>query len=61
MTHIPGPLRYDELASLNRPRDTATLAAEVRRLLATGLSVRDIATALRLDLATVLDMLAMKP
>jgi hypothetical protein len=48
MTHIGGRLDYAALAALHRPKDPEALAAEVRRLHATGLTARDIATALRI-------------
>lgn len=49
--------RYDQLAQINRPRDESSLARECSRLRSTGLTARDIATALRLDLGTVLGWL----
>ena len=54
---IGGALDYRVLAELHRPRDDASLAAECRRLHATGLTPRDVATALRVDLANVLEWL----
>lgn len=49
---------YDARAQRHRPTDPAELAAEVRRLNRSGLSPLDIATALRLDLAAVRNVLA---
>lgn len=54
---IGGALNYALLAQMHRPTDPAALAAEVRRLASTGLSVQDISTALRIDLAQVHEML----
>ena len=48
---------YRVLANLHRP-DEAGLRAEVRRLAADGLRPADIATALRLPLDAVLNLLA---
>ena len=45
------------LADLHRPTDTAVLYAEIRRQAASGLKARDISTALRIDLAQVLEAL----
>ena len=50
---IGGPLRYDLLAALNRPQDTAALCAEARRLAGTGLTAGDIASAMRIDFVQV--------
>lgn len=50
-------LSYDQRASANRPHDEQSLARECSRLLSTGLRVRDIATALRLDISDVLKLL----
>lgn len=55
---IGGPVRYDVLAQLHRPRDPDLLAKACRDLAATGLSVRDIAQALRLDVGQVEGFLA---
>ena len=44
---------HDRLANQHRPTELAQLGREVRRLRADGLTDRDIADALRLDLATV--------
>jgi hypothetical protein len=41
-------------ADLYRPTDPAVLAREIRRLVGAGLKPRDVATALRIDLAVVL-------
>jgi hypothetical protein len=49
--------RYDERAQIHRPNDSALLAREVSRLVATGLTPRDVAIALRLDLGEVLSIL----
>ena len=49
---------YAALAAANRPTDPALLAAEIRRLAASGLKPRDIASALRLPLDTVVNALA---
>jgi hypothetical protein len=51
---IGGVLLYELLAQQHRPRDDGALAAECRRLVSTGLTPRDVATALRLELADVL-------
>lgn len=48
---------YQLCAQQHRPQDQAAMAAEIRRLSAEGLKPRDIAAALRLDLAAVLVML----
>ena len=45
------------LADKHRPTDPAVLSAEIRRLAATGLTARDISTALRIDMAQVLEAL----
>lgn len=55
---IPGAMDYSRLAQLHRPTDPAKVRDEVRRLSTTGLTAVDIATALRLDLAAVREMLA---
>lgn len=55
-THIPGALDWRTLAEradAHRPRDPSVLAAELRRLHATGLTARDIASATRVPLTTV--------
>jgi len=49
--------RYDQLANAHRPQDEHLLACEVSRLIGTGLKTRDVATALRLDLGVVLELL----
>lgn len=54
---IPGVMDYALLAQKHRPTDQTALRAEVCRLATTGLKPIDIATALRLDLAAVLEML----
>ena len=48
---------YTARAQQYRPRDESALARECYRLFATGLTARDIATALRLELGVVLAML----
>jgi hypothetical protein len=52
---------YDHRAMFHRPTDTDALAAEIRRLHSTGLTRRDIASALRIDLTTVLHALSTDP
>jgi transposase-like protein len=51
---------YDwrQLADLHRPTDEAAIGAEIRRLYQTGLKPRDISSALRLDISTVIQALA---
>lgn len=44
---------HDRLAQMHRPTDPSVVAGEIRRLRQTGLTARDIATALRLDLGVV--------
>jgi hypothetical protein len=46
---------------MHRPTDPAALAAEIQRLAASGLKARDIATALRLGLDTVINVLEASP
>lgn len=48
---------YETLANLNRPADESALAAEVRRLHASGLSPRDVSQALRIALPAVLNII----
>lgn len=48
---------YEALAGKHRPTDAKALAAEIRRLYATGLRPRDIAGALRLTHAEVFNVL----
>ena len=48
---------YDKLARIHRPSDPAVLPLEIRRLRQNGLTARDIAAALRLDLGQVLEAL----
>lgn len=56
---IGGPLDYQLLSQLHRPRDPVALRSEVRRLATSqGLTAEDIATALRLNLVQVREMLA---
>ena len=51
---------YDQRANAHRPTDSAALQAEMRRLASSGLRVRDIAVALRIDLGAVLEALKAK-
>jgi hypothetical protein len=55
--NIPGVVRYDLLAQLNRPTDRTALRAEVVRMRSTGLRPVDISFHLRLSLSQVLEML----
>lgn len=48
---------YESLANEHRPTDPDALAIEIHRLHRGGLKPRDIASALRLDLAAVLTAL----
>jgi len=48
---------YAALAEGNRPSDPEALTGEIRRLHDTGLTARDIATALRLPMDRVLNVL----
>lgn len=48
---------YRVRALRHRPTDPALLAAEIHRLAAGGWTARDIATALRLDVVAVLQIL----
>lgn len=50
-------LDHDRRAQEHCPTDPAALAAEINRLAASGLKARDIAGALRLDMAAVLEAL----
>jgi hypothetical protein len=52
---------YAAMANKHRPTDPDLLAAEIRRLHATGLTARDIATALRLQLDAVINVLERAP
>ena len=55
---IGGVMRYDVLAQLHRPTDSARLAIEVRRLAREQhLTAVDIATALRMHLTQVREIL----
>ena len=59
-TNIGAPLdmaAYAALSQLHRPSDPRAMAAEVKRLRASGLSARDISAALRLLLSDVIDIL----
>jgi hypothetical protein len=49
---------YEQRAQFHRPTDVEQIRAEVRRLIGDGLRVRDIADALRLNDADVLNLLA---
>lgn len=58
-TSIGGSLNYQELAMLHRPQDPLRLAAEVHRLHSDQhLTAIDISTALRIDHAQVINILA---
>ena len=48
---------WQMLANMHRPTDPTALAGEIRRLHGTGLTPRDIAATLRLDMAAVLQAL----
>ena len=48
---------YAALSRRYRPTDPAAIAAECRRLCGTGLKPRDVAQALRIDLAAVVEAL----
>jgi hypothetical protein len=48
---------YEMRANLHKPSDPDAFALEIRRLHSEGLKPRDIANALRLDLAAVLTAL----
>jgi DNA-binding NarL/FixJ family response regulator len=52
---------YNTMANQHRPTDPASLAAEIRRLHADGLTSRDIAEALRLSHAQVITILYGEP
>ena len=56
-----GLVDWRQMADKHRPTDPQVLAAEIRRLYGTNLKARDIAIALRLDLAVVLDALKDQP
>lgn len=59
--NIGGALNYARLAQLNRPSNPQALQAEVRRLATSQkLTATDISTALRIDLAQVRQMLALR-
>jgi transposase-like protein len=53
---LAGGTAYDEHAQRHRP-DAAGIAAEVQRLAQQGLTPRDIASALRVNIAAVLEAL----
>jgi hypothetical protein len=55
--NIGGALRYELLTQRHRPLDHDALARECVRLAGMGLRARDIASALRVDLADVLEWL----
>lgn len=44
---------WQMLAEMHRPTDSAAIAAEIRRLRQTGLTVHDVAAALHLGVAAV--------
>ena len=48
---------YDRRARMHAPTDSTVLTAEIRRLRQTGLTARDIANTLRLDMGAVLTAL----
>lgn len=48
---------YQRRATQHRPHDPEQLSAEIRRLVGTGLKVRDISVALRIDLSAALEAL----
>lgn len=51
------PADYRARAELHRPADPGAIAAEVRRMAASGLTAADVASALRLPLGDVLEAL----
>jgi hypothetical protein len=55
---IPGVVLYDVLANLNRPKCPHCLRREALELAGRGLSARDVADAMRVDLATAMEWLA---
>lgn len=55
------PAEYRARAELHRPVAPGAIAAEVRRLAASGLTAGDIASALRLDVVAVHDALRGAP
>ena len=61
MKTIGGPVRYDILAQMHKPKTAEAMCREVRRLASTGLSPMDISVALRLNVATVREMIAASP
>lgn len=58
---IGGPVRYDVLAQMHKPKTAEAMCHEVRRLATTGLTPVDIATALRLNVAAVREMIIASP
>jgi hypothetical protein len=61
VSHCPtigGRLDYRALANLHRPREPQAIAAEIRRLAASGLKAADIATALNMAIEQVRQILA---
>jgi hypothetical protein len=52
---------YTRRATLHRPTDPSVIGAEIRRMHAGGLTARDIAEALHLNLAAVIEALHSKP
>jgi hypothetical protein len=58
---LPTAREYAARAELHRPADPEAIAAEIRRLAATGLTPRDVAVALRLDVQAVHFALSASP
>jgi hypothetical protein len=54
---MPAAFDWRLLADMHKPTDPAAIAAEIRRLAATGLKPRDISNTLRLDMGAVLEAL----
>lgn len=54
---IPGGLDWRLLADMHRPTDPVAMASEIRRLATSAFNARDIAVALKLDVAYVLEAL----
>ncbi len=52
---------YELKRNQHRPTDRAALTAEIRRLMATGLRVRDVAECMRLNDADVINLLTEYP
>jgi len=55
--HIGGHLDYSVLAQRHRPADLQQITKEIHRLHTDGLTPRDIAMAMRLDHAEVINIL----